>query len=91
MYKGSHTHTTAYGNYAQTVRDLAQDENIILLDLEARSFTEFDSYATTADIYNAFAYDDHTHFDPEGANIVAGWLVDLICNSSDENLCNQFR
>ena len=91
MYKGQNTHITAYGNYPQTIRDLADDEGVLLLDLSQRSFDKFDEYPSTAAIFDAFAYDDHTHFDPEGAYTVAAWVRDLACESSDENLCNQFR
>ncbi len=91
MYKNTHSHITAYGDYPQTMRDLAADEQVLLLDLQAKSFDEFNLYPDTAAIFDQFAYDDHTHFDPEGAKIVAGWLTELICSSSDQTLCNQFK
>jgi lysophospholipase L1-like esterase len=91
MYKGIHTHITANGDYPQTAQFLAEDEQILLLDLEEKSFYEFNTYANTEAIYNKFAYDDHTHFDPAGAKIVAGWLKDLICSSPDQVLCSQFK
>jgi lysophospholipase L1-like esterase len=91
MYKGSHTHITAYGDYPQTIKFLAEDEQILLLDLEEKSFNEFNTYPDTESIFNQFAYDDHTHFDPDAAKIVAGWLKELACDSSDQLLCNQFK
>ncbi len=91
MYKNTHSHITAYGDYPQTIRSLAEDEQVLLLDLQAKSFDEFNTYPDTATIFDQFAYDDHTHFDPDGARIVAGWLKELICNSSDQILCNQFK
>jgi len=86
MYKGSYTH----GTYPQTVKYLAEDENVLLLDLQEKSFDEFNQYASDAAIQSAFAYDDHTHFDPEGALIVAGWVKTLICNT-DAALCQEFE
>ncbi len=91
MYKGNHTHITAYGDYPQTIRFLAEDEQILLLDLQEKSYNEFNTYVDTEAIFNDFAYDDHTHFDPEGAKKVAGWLKELICSSSDQFLCSQFK
>ncbi len=91
MYKNRHSHITAYGDYPQTVRFLAADEQILLLDLQEKSFNEFNTYADTAAIFSQFAFDDHTHFDPDGARIVAGWLKELICGSSDLILCGQFK
>ena len=91
MYKNRHSHNTAFGDYPETVRFLAEDEQILLLDMEAKSFDEFNTYADTEAIFNHFAYDDHTHFSPEGAKIIAGWLKDLSCLSSDQILCSQFK
>jgi lysophospholipase L1-like esterase len=96
--KGSHTHILrnpdgTYGNYPQTIRDLAADENIELLDLSARSFDEFDKYESTAAIHEKFGYDDndYTHFNPAGARIIAGWVKDLACESNANKLCTQFK
>jgi lysophospholipase L1-like esterase len=91
MYKNSHSHITGFGDYPETVRFLAEDEHILLLDLEAKSFDEFNTYADTEAIFNQFAYDDHTHFSPDGAKIIAGWLKELSCLSSDQLLCSQFK
>ncbi len=91
LYKNVHSHITNYGDYSQTIRDLAQDKGILLLDLTQKSFEEFNKYSSSDAVYNDFAYDDHINFDKEGADKVASWLVDLICQSSDDNLCNQFR
>jgi parallel beta-helix repeat protein len=91
MYPHNHSH----GEYPQTVRDLAADKNILLLDLQDKSFNEFSKYNSSEEITNKFAYDDgtddHTHFNPEGASIVAGWVKELICGSRDKPLCSQFK
>lgn len=86
MYKGLRSH----GQYPQTVRDLADDEGVLLLDLEEKSFQEFNTFESTQAILDEFHYDDHTHFRPHGASIVAGWIQTLICNSSNQNLCTLF-
>ena len=87
QYKHNHSHR----GYAQTIRDLANDENILLLDLEKRSYEAFDQYESAEAIHEAFGYDDHTHFSPKGAKIVAGWVKELICASNEEKLCEQFK
>jgi parallel beta-helix repeat protein len=87
LHKGRHHHT----RYAQTMRELAANEGVLLLDLTQKSFEEFDKYNSDEDLYNVFAYDDHTHFNPNGARIVASWVVDLACTSDDEALCRQFK
>ena len=91
MYRNNNSH----GEYPQTVRDLAADKNILLLDLQAKSFNEFSKYNSDEEITYKFAYDDgtddHTHFNPEGAYIVAGWVKELSCNSEDLVLCSQFK
>ncbi len=91
LYKNRHTFITSQGDYVKTVKELAKDEGVLLLDLNQKSFEEFNKYPSSNAVYKNFGYDDHINFDREGADKVASWLVDLICQSSDENLCNQFR
>jgi len=86
MYLGASTH----GDYPQTVRDLAIDENVLLIDLQEKSWYEFNQYESHQAIQDVFSYDDSTHFNPEGASIVAGWVKALICSSEDANLCSLF-
>ncbi len=85
------SHITGRGDYAQTVRDLAADEGVLLLDLEQKSWSEFNRYTDSAAIMAEFAHDDHTHFSPDGARTVAEWVRELACASVDEALCDQFR
>jgi lysophospholipase L1-like esterase len=87
QYKGSRTH----GAYPQTMKDLAHDESVVLLDLEYKSYLEFNKYNSDSAIQNVFSYDDGTHFNPTGANIVAGWVKELACMSADATLCHQFQ
>ena len=77
--------------YDTTVKNLAEDENILLLDLLNKSWNEFNKYRDSDALKEAFAYDDLTHFSPKGAKIVAGWVKDLACESGDNSLCEQFK
>jgi lysophospholipase L1-like esterase len=91
LKRGDHTHVTLDGDYPQTIRNLASDEQVLLLDLEQKSFNEFLKYEKEDDLVGDFSYDDHTHFNPKGARVVADWVKKLACDSSDELLCAQFR
>ena len=87
FYKGRHTH----GAYPDTVRALAADEGVLLLDLNAKSYAAFAGYPNSDAIISRFGYKDHTHTNPEGARLVAGWLKALACQTPDLVLCGQFR
>ncbi len=87
MYPNFDTH----GEYDDTVRLLAADMGVLLLDLEQKSRQVFDTYPTDAELQAEFGYDGHTHFNPTGARRVAGWVRDLACDSGDAALCAQFR
>ena len=86
LYKYDKSHK----DYPQIVRNLAEDENILLLDLYNKSRHIFNSYPTHDAIAAKFAYDDHTHFNPQGAKIVAGWVKELACEASP-SLCIEFK
>jgi len=77
--------------YDATVKYLAEDTNILVLDLQNKSWNEFNKYRDSEALKEAFAYDDLTHFSPKGAKIVAGWVKDLACESGDNSLCEQFK
>ncbi len=85
QYVGSRTH----GEYPQTMKDLASDKGVLLLDLEYKSYLEFKKYPSDAALQEVFHYDDGTHFNPNGAAIVAGWVKELACQK-DQTLCGQF-
>ncbi len=85
QYVGSRTH----GQYPQTMKDLASDKGVLLLDLEYKSYVEFKKYPSDSALQKAFGYDDGTHFSPTGAGIVAGWVKELACQK-DQALCGQF-
>ena len=53
---------------------MAKGKGVLLLDLQDKSWCEYNTY-DDMDTVNAFlAYDDNTHFSPKGAKIVASWL-----------------
>ena len=91
--KGNLNHKTheEAGGYAQKVRDLANAKGITLLDLQDKSWNEYNKYEDMNAINNILAYDDNTHFSPKGAKIIGGWVKELICKSNEEKLCLQFK
>lgn len=86
MHKGVHTN----GQYPATMKYLAEDMNVLLLDLEERTYQEHLKYPSTAAILKEFSYDDFAHTNPHGAYIRAGWIKDMACHSGDQTLCSQF-
>ena len=77
--------------YSDTVRALAEDEKVRLLDLSEKSHQEFAAYDSNEDIHAKFGYDDTTHFNPWGAQQVASWVRDLACEEPESTLCKQFQ
>ncbi len=86
-----------YGDYAQTVRELAADDDILLLDLEQKSYDIFNNYdpdQLIKDFSGGIDEDgriDRVHFSNAGAYTVAGWVKELICDSQDSTFCAQFK
>jgi lysophospholipase L1-like esterase len=88
----NHTHIKLKGDYAQTVRDLARDEGVLLLDLQDKSWRKFNTYRDKEELISIFGYgQDNSHFNSYGANVVAYWVKELICASGDQSFCSQFR
>ncbi len=85
-----YSHKTSLGGYANTVKMLAQDTGTLLLDLQQISWEKFNQYSDTKALQETFGYDDVEHFSYDGANQVASWVRDLICNSGDDVLCGEF-
>jgi lysophospholipase L1-like esterase len=79
-----------HGDTPEIIKALGVDEQVIVLDLFGKSFAEFNQYASHEAVQSTFGFDDHTHFSPEGAAIVAGWVRDLACSVNDSRLCSQF-
>ncbi len=85
------SHNRVTGDYIQTIKDLAVDEGVLLLDLEHRSWQEFNNYYDSNALRDHFGYRDVEHFNHDGALEVAGWLKDVVCDSDDKILCRQFK
>ena len=93
--------SAGHDDYAITVKELAEDENVIILDLEEKSWQIFNSYDNHDLLISDFGvaqtaetpYGDDTHFNPTGAATVSGWVKDLACDVStgDAGLCAQFK
>jgi len=77
-------------NYVETMKYLAEDANVLLLDLEEKSYKEFGKYSNNKKLRTKFGHDDKAHFNPVGAHIIAGWVKELACKKS-QNLCSQFK
>ncbi len=87
-----------FGNYIESVRDLAADENVLLLDLAKKSYAVFNAYDTKEDIIKNFgvfakkgAHQDYTHFSEKGATEIGSWVKELACQWDDKSLCAQFK
>ena len=87
-----------HGDYAQTIRELATDENIIMLDLQKKSWEVFNSYDQDNHAQLILDYGipdtDRTHFNSDGATEIAKWVTELACdiqNGGDIGLCSQFK
>ncbi len=80
----------SHKNYPHVVRDLAKDQQVLLLDLNKKSQEVFNRYPSHDAVAKEFGYDDHTHFNPKGATSVASWIKLLACES-DKKLCSQFK
>jgi lysophospholipase L1-like esterase len=84
----------SHANYPMTMSDLAKDEKVLLLDLNNKSFIEFNKYPDVASLRKIFAVKDDTdktHFNAKGAKIIAGWIKALACDLTDKKLCKQFK
>ncbi len=78
-------------SYAKYIKPIAENENLLFLDLYEKSKIEFGKYlARDANLSLAdkdFSYQQHfngvnaTHFGRNGAKIVAGWVRELACES----------
>ncbi len=85
------SHNRQTGDYIQTIKDLAEDEGVLLLDLEQTSWEHFNQYYDSNALREHFGYRDVEHFNHDGALEVAGWLRDVICQTNDQVLCKQFN
>jgi len=77
-----------HGEYPETVRKLAVNEKILLLDLQHKSKNELIEYSQNE--LDDF-FDDGEHFSHKGAKVVAGWVEELACKLEDKSLCAVFK
>lgn len=79
-------HRRTHGEYAPAVRQVALDNDVELLDLEAYSHEVFNELGEdeTVRLYAGFRDDpeDRTHFPPEKAPLVAAMVAELLRSSS---------
>jgi lysophospholipase L1-like esterase len=80
--------TTTLASYLAAVHRLADDEHLILLDLNRASRAEYERLGQAATVA-MYSYDDLTHFSPAGARRIAELVIRLACVES-ETLCAQF-
>lgn len=89
IFDSEYVTTDTHGEYPPSMRKLAADRGITLLDLEARSRADYEAIGETATIV-AYSYDDTTHFSPGGAALIAAAVADLAKASGDETLAAMF-
>lgn len=80
----------AKDSYPETIRKLAQAENILLLDMSKRTKEEFDKYPTIAELEEHFFSNDNNHWHEKGALNIAKLIVLEACQV-DAELCSQFQ
>lgn len=83
--------------YAKYIKPIADDNNVLFLDLNKKSIDVWNTYAlkkapnpqeTLPEADRIFAYESYSgainnaHFSPKGAKIVAGWIKELACQSN---------
>jgi len=78
------------------MRELAYQERVLFLDLNGKSYKAY-AALTQEELdqkFGAVRYPngriDRTHFSPQGAKIVAGWVKALACEK-DPHLCALFK
>ncbi len=83
--------------YPEYIQDVAASTNTEMLDLTVKSNNEFAKYSDAVMLrefgncrYRS-GYWDRVHYEPQGAQKVAGWVKELACTQlTDKSLCAQF-
>lgn len=85
------------GVFPGYIRELANEKNVVLLDLHQKTLHEFAKYSDQKlrDSFGACTkvnggYIDRIHYEPKGSKIVAGWVKELSCELDNKVLCEQF-
>jgi len=80
------------------MKELAESENVRVLDLNIKSIEVFESLSVPqlreqfADCYNKWnKRRETTHYDKDGARVVASWIRDLACEDGDSEICKAFK
>ncbi len=87
--------------FTDYVREVAQEEGVLLLDLHQKSIAEYNKYQCGDRVFRETfgechqmdidtLHHDVTHLNKKGAKIVAGWVKELACQA-DQNLCSIFN
>ncbi|MFT5358494.1 MAG: lysophospholipase L1-like esterase [Polyangiales bacterium] len=80
-------HQRTHGDYALAVRRVAEDNDVVLLDLEARSHDEFQRLGEEETLRLYAEEPDRTHFPESKAFRVAEMVVELLSESSSPLRC----
>jgi hypothetical protein len=94
------TNTLRYSRepFPTYLKEVAQSENIRVLDLNAKSIEVFERLSIPqlreqfADCYNRWSKRrETTHYDKDGARVLASWIRDLACEDGDSEVCRVFK
>lgn len=80
-------HRRTHGDYAPAVRRVAEDNDVVLLDLEARSHDEFQELGEEETVRLYAEEPDRTHFPESKAFRIAEMVVELLSTSSSPLRC----
>ncbi|MFK8003760.1 MAG: rhamnogalacturonan acetylesterase [Polyangiales bacterium] len=80
-------HRRTHGDYAPAVRRVAEDNEVVLLDLEARSHDEFQELGEEETVRLYAEEPDRTHFPESKAFRIAEMVVELLSVSSSPLRC----
>jgi len=92
---GNHRNTR--GAFPSYMIELAKEEKVELLDLHSKTLKEFSKYSDKELLKNfgdctfSNGYIDRTHYEPQGAKRVAGYVKELACEMNNPLLCNLFK
>jgi lysophospholipase L1-like esterase len=90
LFESEYVTSDSHGDFIPSMKKLASDRGITLLDLEARSRSDYEALGQTATL-STYRYDDTTHFNPTGALLIAQAVVDLAKGTLDPNLSQMFK
>ena len=91
-HRTSYNSRGAYPQYVIDVKNRVENEDVLLLDLHSRSMTKHAEYNSMDEAQSVLGVGttDKAHYNPSGANISAGWVKELACET-DSTLCGLFK